>query len=138
VADFSLGLSTRPPRLPTNVPSDLRHDAGVADGKRWRAPGGWTVEIVHLTGTSDNSDGDRLRVCQYGFWAADVRTVAELEQWFPVADLEPELSARSRDHGLARNTWTCSPVSCTPPRGGRFRVVAPYGPVRIDRASTRL
>jgi hypothetical protein len=90
VADFSLGLSTRPPRLQTNVPSDLRHDAGVADGMRWRAPGGWTVEIVHLTGTSDHSDGERLRVCQYGWFTADVRTMAELERFFPLADLEPD------------------------------------------------
>jgi hypothetical protein len=35
---------------------------------RWRAPGGWTVEIVHLTRTSDKTDGERLRVCQYGWW----------------------------------------------------------------------
>jgi hypothetical protein len=57
---------------------------------RWRAPGGWTVEIVHLSGTPNNRDGQWFRVCQHGFWTADVRTVAELERWFPLADLEPD------------------------------------------------
>jgi hypothetical protein len=57
---------------------------------RWRAPGGWTVEVVHLNGTSENSDGERLRVCQYGFFTSDVRTVAELERFFPVAELEED------------------------------------------------
>lgn len=55
---------------------------------RWRAPGGWTVEVVRLSGTSDNRDGERLRVCQYGFYTADVRSIAELAQWFPLAELE--------------------------------------------------
>jgi hypothetical protein len=57
---------------------------------RWRAPGGWTVEVVHLSVTSDKRDGEWLRVSYCGWWVADVRTVAELEQWFPVADLEPD------------------------------------------------
>jgi hypothetical protein len=57
---------------------------------RWRAPGGWTVEIVHLSGTPDNRDGEWLRVSQHRFWTADVRTVDELEQWFALAELEPD------------------------------------------------
>jgi hypothetical protein len=57
---------------------------------RWRAPGGWTVEVVRLSGTPDKRDGEWLRVCQHGFWTADVQTVAELERWFPLASLEPE------------------------------------------------
>jgi hypothetical protein len=47
---------------------------------RWHAPGGWTVEVVHLTGTPNHHDGEWFRVCQYGWWTADVRTVGELEQ----------------------------------------------------------
>jgi hypothetical protein len=64
------------------------HNAGVTE--RWRAPGGWTVQVVRLTGTPGKTDGERLRVCQYGFWTADVRTVAELERYFRLADLEPD------------------------------------------------
>jgi hypothetical protein len=48
------------------------------------------VGVVHLTGTTDKRDGERLRVSYHGWWVADVRSVAELEQWFPVADLEPD------------------------------------------------
>jgi hypothetical protein len=58
--------------------------------ERWRAPGGWTVEVVRLSGTPDNRDGEWLRVCQYGYHTADVRSVGELAQWFRLADLEAE------------------------------------------------
>jgi hypothetical protein len=60
--------------------------------ERWRAPRGWTVKVVRLSGAEDNTDSERLRVCQYGFFTADVRTVAELERFFSLADLEPELA----------------------------------------------
>jgi hypothetical protein len=59
--------------------------------ERWRAPGGWTVEVVRVAGTG-NHDGEWLRVRQYGFWTADVRGVAELVRWFPLAELEEALS----------------------------------------------
>jgi hypothetical protein len=59
---------------------------------RYRAPGGWTVEVVHLTGTPDHHDGEWFRVSQYGAWTADVRTVGELAQYIELADLEPELA----------------------------------------------
>jgi hypothetical protein len=54
----------------------------------WRAPGGWRVQIVRLEGARARPAGEWLRVTQYGWWTADVRTVAELEQWFPLAELE--------------------------------------------------
>jgi hypothetical protein len=57
---------------------------------RWRAPGGWSVQVVDLSVTPDKRDGEWLRVSYRGWWVADVRSVAELEQWFPVADLEPD------------------------------------------------
>jgi hypothetical protein len=60
--------------------------------ERWRAPGGWTVEVVRVTGTGSH-DGEWLRVCQYGYWTANVKTVAELERWFPLAELEPDALA---------------------------------------------
>lgn len=52
---------------------------------------GWSVEVVQRSGTPDSSDGQQLRVRYHGFYVADVRTVAELEQWFPLADLEPDV-----------------------------------------------
>jgi len=64
-----------------------------------------------LTGTSDKTDGERLRVCQHGYFTADVRTVAELEQWFPLADLEEDALAW---HGPARTgppAWLGMPGS---------------------------
>jgi hypothetical protein len=70
---------------------DLREDSVVTD--RYHAPGGWTVEVVHLTGTPDHRDGEWLRVRHHGFCVSDVRSVAELEQWFPLAELEPDALA---------------------------------------------
>jgi hypothetical protein len=57
--------------------------------ERWSAPGGWTVEVVHVTGTG-NHDGEWLRVRQYGYWTADVRSPAELAQWLELDSLEEE------------------------------------------------
>lgn len=57
---------------------------------RYRAPEGWTVEVVHLTGTPDHHDGEWLRVKQYGIWTADVRTIPELQQWVDLSELEPD------------------------------------------------
>jgi hypothetical protein len=57
---------------------------------RWRAPGGWSVEVVKLHTTSDHHDGEWLRIRRFGWWTADVRSPVELAQWFPLADLEPE------------------------------------------------
>jgi hypothetical protein len=58
--------------------------------ERWRAPGGWTVEVVQLSCTPNHRDGEWLRLTQYGSWVADVRTVAELQQWVDLAELEPD------------------------------------------------
>ena len=60
---------------------------------RYRAPGGWTVEVIHLSGTPDRRDGAWIRVRQHGFHVADVRSVAELEQWFPLASLAQDALA---------------------------------------------
>ena len=60
---------------------------------RYRAPGGWTVEVVRLTCTPDHHDGEWIRIRQYGAYAADVRSVAELEHWIPLAELEQETLA---------------------------------------------
>ncbi len=68
--------------------ADLRQYDVMAD--RYRTASGWSVEVVERSGTPDNRDGQQLRVRYHGFYVADVRTVAELEQWFPLADLEPD------------------------------------------------
>jgi hypothetical protein len=60
---------------------------------RYRAPGGWRVQIACLEGTPDHRDGTWIRVTQYGFWTADIRSVAELEQWFPLHSLERDTLA---------------------------------------------
>jgi hypothetical protein len=72
-------------------PPDLRHHAGMGD--RYRTADGWAVEVIALSATPDRNDGERLKVTYCGFFVALVRTVAELEQWFPVAELEPETLA---------------------------------------------
>ena len=59
---------------------------------RYRAPGGWTVDVITLSGTPDHRDGEWLRVSFHGVHVADVRTVAELEQWFSLATLEETLA----------------------------------------------
>ena len=57
-------------------------------GDRYRTADGWAVEVVELRATSDGNDGERLKVTYCGFIITDVQTVAELEQWFPLAELE--------------------------------------------------
>jgi hypothetical protein len=80
--------------------SDLRQDAVMPD--RYRAPGGWTVQVIHLTATSGNRDGEWLRVALHGWWVADVRTVAELARWIDLAELEPD--------GLSAGGWQGHPT----------------------------
>jgi hypothetical protein len=70
---------------------DLRHYADMGD--RYRTADGWAVEVIGLSDTPDRNDGERLKVTYCGFFVALVRTVAELEQWFSPADLEPETLA---------------------------------------------
>jgi rhodanese-related sulfurtransferase len=60
---------------------------------RWRAPGGWTVEVVRLSLTPDRHDGEWIRLKQFGAFHADVRTPAEVERWVPLADLEQDTLA---------------------------------------------
>jgi hypothetical protein len=81
---------------------DLRHHEGMGD--RYRTADGWAVEVVKLCATADRSDGERLKVTYCGFFVALVRTAAELEQWFALADLEPETLTpyHPMSHGLAR------------------------------------
>jgi hypothetical protein len=66
----------------------------------YRTKAGYTVEVVQLSDTSGNHDGEWLRVRYHGFHVADVRSVAELERYFPLGELEADAlarRARSRD-----------------------------------------
>jgi hypothetical protein len=69
--------------------SDLRQDACMGTD-RYRTASGWTVEVVRLSGTPDKHDGEWLRVAYRGWHVADVRSVAEVERWVSLAELEPE------------------------------------------------
>jgi hypothetical protein len=79
-----------PKVTPARTPQrpDLREDAAMADS--WRAPGGWRVRIVTLVATPDHHDGSWYRLTQFGWWTADVRTIAELAAYVDLAVLEPE------------------------------------------------
>jgi len=69
----------------------LRSEGGVMQDVRvvkYKTKGGYSVEVVQL------ATGDWLRVRHHGFYVADVRTVAELERYFPLSDLEEEALAR--------------------------------------------
>jgi hypothetical protein len=57
---------------------------------RWTAPDGWVVDVIRLSLTGTGRDGTWLRIRRRGFWVADVRTVAELAAFVPLASLEPD------------------------------------------------
>jgi hypothetical protein len=57
--------------------------------------------VVHLTDTG-NHDGQWLRVRYHGYYVADVRSVLELESYFPLADLEEALTGNPATAGLGR------------------------------------
>lgn len=66
---------------------------------RWRAPGGWTVEIVGLVGTPDHHDGEWYRICQHGLWTESSGIAFEgARPCAPLAccPIEPETSSVPR------------------------------------------
>lgn len=78
---------------------------------RYRTMSGWTVDVVERSGTPNNCDGQQLRIRYHGFYVADVRTVAELEQYFPLTDLEPDGLASQQRGGVQAATWRGIDVS---------------------------
>jgi hypothetical protein len=59
-------------------------------GERWRSSDGeWSVRLVRLNGTPNHGDGEWLRLTRFGFWVADVRTVAELADFVSLDRLWP-------------------------------------------------
>jgi hypothetical protein len=99
-------------------------------GDRYRTPDGWAVEVVELSATPDRNDGERLKVTYYGFFVAVVRTVAELEQWFALSDLEPETLILPRERADR-------PVPVCRGPGKRSRGQSPTGPGTGDRPKHR-
>jgi hypothetical protein len=56
------------------------------------ADGQWTVEVIRLTLTGSNRDGECFRVCHYGFLVAEARTIDELRDHVDLAELEESLA----------------------------------------------
>ena len=65
-------------------------------GSTYRTKDGYTVEVVQLSDTSGNHDGEWLRVRYHGYHVADVRSVAELERYVPLGELEADALAGRR------------------------------------------
>jgi hypothetical protein len=60
---------------------------------RWRTRDGrYTVELVRLSMTSRDGDGQWIRLKEHGFHVADVRTPDELAEFIDLADLDELLS----------------------------------------------
>ena len=61
--------------------------SSILRGMRWitTSDGQWTVELVHLTATGNDRDGDWLRVTHRGFYAGEAR------DWHGVARLGVEV-----------------------------------------------
>ncbi len=55
---------------------------------RYRTSDGWSVEVVRLACTPDRHDGEWLRIRHLGWYIRDTRSIAELEQYVSLADLE--------------------------------------------------
>ncbi len=52
------------------------------------ADGEWTVDVIRLSLTSNNRDGEWLRVAYLGFHVAEVRTPQELGRFVDLAELQ--------------------------------------------------
>lgn len=59
---------------------------------RYRTADGWSVEVVRLTGTPDRHDGEWFRLRYLGYHVHDVRSIAELARYVPLAELEEALA----------------------------------------------
>ena len=76
---------------------------------KYRTKDGYTVEVVHLADTSGNHDGEWLRIRYHGYHVTDVRSIAELERYIPLGDLEAD--------GLVRPDYRACREYRVPPRG---------------------
>lgn len=56
---------------------------------RWLSRDGrWRVDLIRLSHTADNRDGERFRVARDGYFQTECRTVAELAEYVDLAELE--------------------------------------------------
>jgi hypothetical protein len=76
---------------------------GLADVRLWvlcdywdmrcrSADGRWQVDVITLMLTPNHHDGMWLRISEYGWHVADVRTIERLRHYVDPADLEEALS----------------------------------------------
>ncbi len=80
------------------------------------ADGQWTVEVVRLALTGSNRDGECFRVCHYGFFVAEARTIDELCE--NVDRAEPEESSAIIRSGQGVRRRNCDGSTCSAERGG--------------------
>lgn len=94
---------------------------------RYRSSDGcWEIEVACLTGTPDKHDGERIRLRNYGWYVADVRSITDLERYVPLSDLEDELGS-SRLNGGRRFSPSYSNHSFAPSPAGAARARRPSG-----------
>jgi hypothetical protein len=48
----------------------------------------WRVDLIRLSCTADNRDGERFRIACDGYFLAECRTVGELAAFVDLAELE--------------------------------------------------
>ena len=57
--------------------------------------GHWRVDLIRLSDTGTNRDGEWIRITRRGYFVAEVRTVEELARYVDPAELEEALLAGS-------------------------------------------
>jgi hypothetical protein len=60
-------------------------------GTRFRSRDGrWTVDLISLSATGNNRDGERFRVLQDGFFVAEARDLNELSRYVDLSELQDD------------------------------------------------
>jgi hypothetical protein len=57
------------------------------------ADGQWVVDVINLSLTGNHRDGELLRVARWGWFVAELRSIAQLSKLVDLADLEEALGA---------------------------------------------
>jgi hypothetical protein len=81
---------------------------------RWCTSDGWGVEVTRMLATPDRHEGESFRVSHYGFHVGYAHSVAELERWIDLRDLEEALNLVCP---RPRSACPCRAAACT--RGSR-------------------
>jgi hypothetical protein len=97
-----------------------------------------------MTATPDRHDGESFRVSHHGYHVGYARSVAELEQWIDLADLEealirvvwPPPSCRWPCHAAAGTRPMCIHRSCTARSDAQAPLAARHGRVRSHKATS--